>query len=446
MDEKTIRTIRPEWDMVSNKLILVDLTVARWRAKTKNEFSDFGLDGKAFSAYTAGSRRLLPKRIQDELDLLERLARGLQAKYSFQTTFGRMMPKARYEEFKKWIEERPAADLRRYLHNKEDALPIWKEKSLKERWFDLAEQIALQRDAIVDELVESYKPAISVRWRVENGFAQDADLTPPDEFLEEQARSMTACIPSATEIRESFRLTITPAFIEMPSEAVKEAKLKDLKATEAELNRRLEELGDKKLWADKQIEYQRVQAEKERLAMERRITEEVMRAEAAAKKEKISKTLDEIAGALHTELYGLVYESLEYLKDNKKLHPRTAGRIKAVAEQVELLNSGFMGDAELERITKELSRLHEGGAAGKENANRAREALRDIGISLKADLVAAGIPSRSARTLGIPDQPADELVRRARREERPLLDAIEATAPDAPASLERQARTLEPAA
>ena len=445
MDENKIRTIRPEWDLVSQKLLLVDLTVARWRAKTKNEFSDFGLDGKAFSAYTAGSRRLLPKRLQDELDLLERLARALQKKYSFETTFGRMMPKARYEDFKKWIEEKPAAELRRYLHSKDDSPVFWNDRSLKDRWFELADQIAQQRDAIVDELVESYKPAITVRWRVENGLAQDADVTPPDEFLEEQARGMIGCIPTAEEIRDSFRLTITPAFIEMPSEAVKEAKLKDLKAKESDLDRRLEELSDEKLWADKAIEYQRIQAEKERLAMERRITDEVMRAEAAARKEKITKTLDEISGALHTELYGLVYESLEYLKANNKLHPRTAGRIKAVAEQVTLLNSGFMGDAELERITKELTRLHENGAAGKDNADKAREALRDIGISIKADLVAAGIPTRSARDLGIPDHPAEDLVRRARREERPLLDAIEAAA-DKPIALERGARSLNAAA
>lgn len=440
MNETIIRTIRPDWDQVSSKLLLVDLTLARWRAKAKNEFSDFGLDGAAFSAYTAGSRRLLPRRIQNELDLLERLARALQRKVSFETTFGRMMPKARYEEFKRWIEVKPAAELRTYLHGKEDAPAIWREKSLKERWFDLAEQIAMQRDAIIGEVIETYRPAAIVRWRVENGLAKDSEVTPADDWLDDTLQKMVGVIPTADDIRASFRLTITPAFIESPDEYVKALRLKDLDAKEADLNRRLEELGDEKLWADKQIEYQRMKDEKERLDMERRITAEVMQAEAAAKKEKIAKTLDEIAGALHTELYAMVYESLEYLRENNKLHPRTAGRIKALAEQVALLNSGFMGDAELTRICGELARLHEGGAAGKENADKAREALRDIGISLKADLVAAGIPTRSARTLGIPDQPADDLVRRARREERPLLEAIEAA--EKPITLDRGQRSL----
>jgi hypothetical protein len=47
----------------------------------------------------------------------------------------------------------------------------------------------------------------------------------------------------------------------------------------------------------------------------------------------------------------------------------------------------------------------------------------NVGISLKADLVAAGISTRSARDLNIPDDPMPDLVRKARREERPSLPA-----------------------
>jgi hypothetical protein len=88
-----------------------------------------------------------------------------------------------------------------------------------------------------------------------------------------------------------------------------------------------------------------------------------------------------------------------------------------------------------------LDRLIEGNAASEANAPRMRDALVNVGISLKADLVAGGIESRSARQLGIPDEPVDDLVRQARRSERDL-PLFEFAGIEMPA-LERGERVLE---
>jgi len=54
---------------VMDRLIQVTLHVGRWRAATRSEFQEYGLDAAAFRAYTAGTRRLLPERLHKELEI-----------------------------------------------------------------------------------------------------------------------------------------------------------------------------------------------------------------------------------------------------------------------------------------------------------------------------------------------------------------------------------------
>jgi hypothetical protein len=436
-----IRSIRPEWSKVLDEMILVNLTITRWRAKTRSEFNEYGLDASSFQAYTAGTRSLLPKKLQKELDTLEDMARSLLKRWSFKTLFGYLMPKDKYDEFKAYIEEKPATDLRRYLYGSKKSLDAsWDEKSLKERWFQLAQHIAERRDAIVDEVVESYRPSAIVRWRVEQGLAKDAGVQPPDEWLDEILAEMVARIPTADQIRDSFTLQIIPAFVEAPDEAIKAAKLEEIEVQQREVERRLEEISREKVQAEKQAvwaearakaekERLELQAERERLDREKRITQEIIEHEKRLKEERISKTLDEVAGQLHTLVYEAVCDGLEYLKDpqHESLHPRYVGRLKNLVDQVQVLN--FTDDDELNRVCQDLEQMVEQGAASKDNTTRVRDLLKDVGISLKADLVTANIASRSARDLGIPDEPAPDLVRQARRQQTgpDLFDAAEET-------------------
>jgi len=434
----TIHTIRPEWTLVVDKMILVTLHMGRWRAATRTEFSEFGLDHAAFQAYTAGARRLLPRRLHDELQTLERMARDLLDRYSYRTLFGYLMPKERYEEFRAWIEERPAADLRRYLHGKTTCPEAWQSVSLRTRWFALAEEIADSRNTLVDEMVEHYRVSAIVRWRVQNGLPKNSDVLPPDAWLDEVLAGMVRRVPTADGIRGMFLLDIIPAFVEAPDEAVKAAKLEDIQRAQAEVERRLSELSLIQMQAEREKARLSLEAERERLRREQRITQEVLAYEQQQRQERIERTLGEVAGQLHTLVYTAVCDGLEQLEGKGRLHPRWVGRVKSLVEQVRLLD--FTDDAELSRVCDDLERLADNGAASQANAGRARQALVDVGISLKADLVAARVPSRSARDLGIPDDPMPDLVRQARRQERgaDLLSVAE----DTPASIERGTRQL----
>jgi hypothetical protein len=421
MTTDTIRTIRPEWTLIVDKMILVQLHMGRWRAATRTEFAEFGLDRAAFAAYTAGARRLLPRRLHDELQVLERMARDLLDRYSYKTLFGYLLPKDRYDEFKAWIEDKPAADLRRYLHGKTSTPEAWQTQSLRDRWFALAEEIAQTRNQIVDEVVEAYRPSAVVRWRVENRFAKDAALTPPDAWLDDTLAVMVRRIPTAEDIRRSFRLDIIPAFVEVPDEAVKAAKLEDIGALQREVERRLADLDRIHIQTEREKARLVLLAERERLEREERITADILAHEKKLREERIDKTLNEVAGQLHSLVYTAVCDGLDMVRSKGQLHPRYVGRLKSLVDQVRLLN--FTDDAELARVCTELEQMAERSAASKTSAERVRETLVNVGISLKADLVAAGISTRSARDLNIPDDPMPDLVRKARREERPSLPA-----------------------
>jgi hypothetical protein len=466
-----IQSIRPEWSLVMDRLLKVDVTITRWRAKARADFDEFGLDKAAFSAYTAGARSLLPDKIQKELDLLERLARDLLASRSFKTFFGHLMPQEAYEEYKAWIEDKPLAELRRHVHRTERGIiPQWETKSLAARWNELCELIASNRDAIVDEVIETYRPSAIVRWKIENGLDKNADVEIPDEWLDETLADMVRRIPTADEIRASFTLLIVPSFVEAPEEAIKAVKLEEIERQQAEVEARLAEISHAHVWAEKRtaeaqvkaaqdvarierntaIEAQELElrAQKEALARQKRITEEVIAHEKRLKEERITKTLDEVAGQLHQLVYSVTTDALEALNKNDtgkfegRLHPKTIARIKSIAEQVQHLN--FTDNAELARVCRELERLTEDGQNTSTNEYTVRTALKNVAISMKADLVASGISSRSARNLGVPDAPGIELVRKARHlDATPLETAIEQIETD---QLDRQARALAPVA
>jgi hypothetical protein len=414
-----ISTVRPEWTLVVDRMILVQLHIGRWRAATRTEFAEFGLDRAAFTAYTAGARRLLPRRLHDELQTLERMARDLLDRYSYKTLFGCLLPKERYDEFNAWLDEKPAADLRRYLHGKTSTPESWQTMSLRQRWFALAEEIAQTRDQIVAEVVEAYRPSAVVRWRIENRLPKDAATNPPDAWLDDTLAVMVRRIPTADAIRQSFRLDAIPAFVEVPDEAVKAAKLEDIGAKQREVERRLEMLNRISLETEREKARLELLAERERLEREQRITADILAHEKKLREERIDTTLNDIAGQLHSLVYTAVCDGLSMVQAKGHLHPRYVGRLKSLVDQVRLLN--FTDDAELARVCSELERMAEASAASKTSAERVRDTLTQVGISLKADLVAAGIATRSARNLNIPDDPMPDLVRQARREKRPAL-------------------------
>jgi hypothetical protein len=175
--------------------------------------------------------------------------------------------------------------------------------------------------------------------------AKDADIHPPDAWLDDVLTDMVRRIPTAKAIRDSFQLDITPAFVEAPDEAIKATRLEDIAAKEADMTRRLAEIEQIDVNAKREKAYLELSAERERLNRERRITEEVLAHEKKQRQERIEQTLNAVAGQLHT-LVGRAGR-MAGPDSGQASCTRWVGRVKNFGRTVPL---HFTDDAELARV------------------------------------------------------------------------------------------------
>jgi len=414
------KKVRPEWADVQRGLVLVDLTIARWRGRVKADWDNLGLPAKVFEqAFTPGAQRLLPVRIQQELDQIEQMTREALNRVGFRTLFGILVPKERYFTFKQRM-EMPLADLRRALYGRgvPDYAPkeIWESTSAIDRWYQLAQEIAQNREYLVAEVASMYDAALENVWRRQQNISSEATLT-QDQIISMQTwmdgkkTAIIALIPSSDELLSSFTLSWTVSDVETPPEVLKAMKMEEIQRQEQELERKLAE-------ADSEIKRLDILRQQEQLRIERAIAEEIARTREGATK-RFEQAINQIIGQLHGEIYELVLDQLEYLRDNGALHSRNVGRIKGLVELIRGKLSGLTDETTLERACRELEALANSGTATREDAaSQVRMKLLEVGAMIKADLVAAGVPSRSGRDLGIADEP----VVLAERQERNLLN------------------------
>lgn len=444
MDELTdIRSVRPEWTKVMERMILVNLTVARWRGRKKIQWHEIGLPPEAFDpAYTPGVKRLLPRDVDQELDQLEQLARDLLQRLSYRTLFGFMLPKEKYFEFKAWLTERSLSTLRQYLYHK--GVPeyadevIWNSTPLETRWWQVRDALVEKREELDSIVTGLYDRALENIWRrleaVPSGELTGAQQIALLEWMDNMKHQIADSIPPAAQLRDSFVLIWELAEVEAPPEAVKAVKMEELERKQSELDRSLAA-------AATEEERLRLLRQREQLEMDKRIAAEIARMKEGAQA-KFEDAINGIVQEVQGSIYDMVLRQLEYIEDKGALHTRNVGSIKSLVELVRDRLAGLTNDEELRRVCGELEQLANSGVMTREEAApQVRAALTKIGISMKADLVLAGVPSRSGREMGIPDVPSEEMVRQARRmDEGRLLDIL---ADEENVTLSREARVLE---
>lgn len=426
---KNVRTVVPEWSKVMADTVLVDLTVGRWRAQVQTDWQHLGLPAAAFKkAYTPGTRRLLPERVQKELGQLETLARELLDRFAFKTLFGRLLPKDKYFEFKRLLKEVPLSELRKRVMS--GNIPsyvnraIWDSTSLYDRWFQLAGELAGNRDLIVDEVADLYTDALENIWRRQNGFvgkdlgtAQEIELA---VWLDDKKAGIVASVPTAQYIRNSFVLQWTLAEVQAPPEAVKQAKLTELNRKERELARKIRK-------TERESERLELEQQQVKVKLDQAIAEEAAKL-AETEGARFGQAIGQIVEQVQGQVYEMVLDHLEYLDENDALHSRNVGRITGLVALVRDKLAGLTDDEKLRQACSDLERLAKSGLATKpDHAPIVKSKLRRIAIEMKHDLLVAGVPTRSSRKVDVPDS-LDEInrARRRAREVAPLpLEGIE---------------------
>ena len=251
-----------------------------------------------------------------------------------------------------------------------------------------------------------------------------------EEFADRFIKAVRAHIPDAEYFRRSFYYETELEYVPLPSLLAEEQAEAERIEQEARIERERRE-------AEHLLEMERIRAAEiavrtaadERLRMLREMNREVVEQARKRKKQLIDRFLRDVAAQLRSLVYDVCTNVLATMERNDgRLHPRSVVQLQNLVEQLERLN--FTGDREVEEIIKEV-RYHLNQPAERRSPAEIEKALRDIASVARATLIGLWEQPRSARRLGIPDEPPEPLVREIRRrrfeaEEMPELPGLDA--------------------
>src|SRR5579859_5825358 len=356
------------------EMISVDLTISRWRGRTKLDLqSDLGLidstlqpNAEEFKTYKetlkkvirGGQRSLLPPPVERRLSRIERGARSTLESLSFQVggMFGNLMPKENYASFVARLTEQPY----------DEDYP--ERGSLRQDYFAMRNIVAEQRDEMAAYIRRSHRNLAVVAWRLSEGLPITDERTAPEDWIEDYLERVIAALPSKQRIYDSFEFDWTMAEIPVPDEAVKQVKLEALARDQARLDRELESLGKQRERLQSRAEYEALrEVERARYDAERAQLDKQM-AEARLEREKVQRdlqiqkeigqrtkarienaitpALDEITSSVRKMLYEATLNSLAAVRSNGKLPPQSSGAIKKLIERANDLN--WQSDAQID--------------------------------------------------------------------------------------------------
>jgi hypothetical protein len=374
---------RTDWRQLMREGVIVKLTLRRWRAKTKLELADLGLDVNDIQVRQAyrevlrlGDKLLLPATTIRQLDNIDSCARKLLERMSYKTAFGRFVP---YTAFEAWQKE-----------NGE-----W-----ERQYYEVRDSITSDYAGIVWRLEQDYKHAARQAWNIlasstpERVRGQD-----PEPWMEQFVRQVKAKIPSPATIADSFAYETNLLQISFPS------------LTEAQADERPVSVSDVARMQDEQEQDRRALAERERMLAE--MNRAIVR-DAQTKKEQI---VNEFLSDLATQARAIAYETLTdvlaVVADSAALPSQSARRLGTLIEQIARLN--FYGDADMETVLTTATAIIDQRAKDRDPAE-IRKQLRALATLMRRSLMDLGEAPRSARDLDVPDEVSEQDVRQARLE------------------------------
>lgn len=371
-DPTAIRTDNPKWVELLQEGVIVKVTLRRWRGKARLELDgDLGIpvngEGELYRALLdIGSKLLLPRSIQKELDSIDSAARQNVERFGFKTHWGTFIPATAYVDWK-------ASDA-----------------EYQARYFAVRDQIVAFYDDIMSKQLDEYAEAARVAYKRRNRLQPGQDLDyrylPQDRFVEDYMARLRLLIPTKEQIAASFAYEVELAYIPLPS----------------------------LLAADQQNAAEiacATEAERRKLAALEAMNREVIEQAKAQKELLVDGFLADITRQLRAMIYDAVTAVSDATAKNGYLHPRSVTQLQNLVAQIERLN--FIGDRDAEVMVERLRSLASKTTADRDPAEL-QQALNDVATVTRASLLALG-DGRTSRAQALPDSvPAEELTR-ARR-------------------------------
>jgi hypothetical protein len=402
-DPASITATNPRWLQLMREGVLVRLHIGRWRARASLRWRDLGIapgrgeeEQVLHELLELGHKFLLPRDDVRELDSIDSSARKWLERCAFRTYWGFFVPVTAYAGWK----EKNEAFHRQYLA--------------------LRDRMAANYDETVARVLAKYHVAARAAYRrlqaLHPGAVQELG---PGEFAVRFVEEVSRQIPSREAFYASFYFDVELEYVPLPSLLAEEQAEAERIRAQARMEQERREmqlrLERERVWAQEERIRAGVAAARSAAAWKEQLMREMHREvveQARRKKEQVVDSfLRDVVAQLRTLVYEVITDVLASLQKNNRLHPRSVVQLRNLIERVERLN--FAGDAALDAMINGV-RVELDVAAKDRSVREIETALQDIAIVTRSTLIGLGERPRSARALGVPDEPAPVLVRTAR--------------------------------
>ena len=395
-----IKTTNPKWLSLMREGIVVKLHVRRWRAKSRLDLGDLGLpsdaDDHIGDLLDLGAKRLLPHDLGAKLEAIESAGRKCLERQGYTTFWGTFVPASNFEAWKA------------------------ENDTHKDRYLAARDELYNEYDDILNQLEAAYAGAARAAFRRAKGLTpttmQRTDLLDEALFVQLFVKRVLAQIPTKSDIYDSFAWEEEFTYIPLPSLLAEDKAEAERIQAERQIERQREELERDDLWRTIQIKEDAERARRDALI---RMNEQVT-AEAKAKKQAmIDGFLADLVMQLRSTVYDATTDILQTMQKNQgKLHPRSVVQLRNLIDQVGQLN--FMGDQETDDMIRQLKNVFEKRPEAR-NASDIQTTLRDVAIITRASLIDLGGQPRITRWIEDRDTTPDEIASARRRLD---LDAV----------------------
>jgi hypothetical protein len=403
-DPASITATNPRWAQLISEGVLVRLHIGRWRARASLKWEDLGIrpgEDKEerdvlVELVELGHKLLLPREDIRELDSTDSSARKWLEKNALRTYWGFFVPVRAYAEWK--------------TRNEEFVV----------RYAEVRDRLAANYEDTIGRVLEKYhvqaRAAYRRLWKLH---PETVEGIREGRFADEFVGRIARHIPSRQSFVDSFYFDVELEYIPLPSllaeEVAEAARVRGEAWAEEERREREARLAREREWAEQEKIRAGVEAARSAAEWKAQLMREMHHDVVQQARQKKERVVDTFLRDVVAELRGLVYEAvtdvLASVQKNGRLHPRSVVQLRNLVGQVGKLN--FAEDSDLDAMIAAVqSQL--GTAAKDRNVREIETTLQDIAVITRSTLMGLGEQPRSARGLGVPDEPAPVLVRTAR--------------------------------
>jgi hypothetical protein len=355
------------WTQLLQQGVLAQVHVHAWQPRARLEAGDLGLPDQALPGAGAlldlGVKRLLPRALYAALQTAESRLRDCLYARSIRCHWGYFVPVRAY------------ATWRAELQTRQDA------------FFTLRDRLVADYEDWRAALREEYLPVAHAAYRRASALA-GATAGDVASFVAHFLDSILARIPTPDVLTGLFSCRLELQFIPLLSYLQGEGA-----------GQQVVVLGDDPVL--------------------RALQQDVLASATASKQELLDGFWRDVVGQLRGLVYDAVTDVLAALNRKPTLGASSARQLRHLLDQVEHLN--FYDDAELRAGMAQIRALLDARGERRDSAALAGR-LQDLAVVTRATLLDLGLAPRSARTLGIPEQPTPGLVQRARARLLPVAD------------------------